>query len=365
MFKKFSPLILVIMVLAAGNDVKAQICDSIKASVNAPSGLILRETPGKGYISTLVKGDLVAYCADSSYGSLTYEGINGFWRKVSVRGKIGYCFDGFLSTIELKEINKADFKNSDLALSKADSFLGHVKASEETETASKSPHSFLGNSEFQFLTETYNFCGPVESINMDLYWYGVFMDNPQNPTGSLRIQPLDLKVSLSKRKIANGLEFDIMSNMEERSLFLFGVSGSYGYQENTLGDVFNVIGTRGSRLFPGQEWLLENSSRMRLSAAGSIIKAGPCPQAENYTISVIMNGPNGEIIQDLKGVLGDYGTCSIPEIYWYGDLSGDGLPEIIFVSVQDDKNVFSFLQSNPNSDQIFTLKSVFTVENCK
>ena len=241
----------------------------------------------------------------------------------------------------------------------SDSVLGIVD-----EAKAESPHTFYKENDFQLVLETYNFCGPVSAIDLKLYWYGVFMDNEMSPTGKLAVRPLNLNVSLSKRKVGSGMEFDILTDDAERSLFVFGVSNSYPYQDVTLSDVLPTIGTRGKRLFPGQEWLLDPSSNLRLSATGAITKAGPCPETKEYRLTAVKGRGTDEVVQDLKPILGNYGSCSIPEIYWYGDLSGDGLPDIIFVSVKDEQNVFSLLESNSDSSQLFSLKAVFTAENC-
>lgn len=338
---------------------EAQDCASNFGTATAPSGLIIRKSPGKGYVYKIPFGDTLSFCSDSTYGSLTFESITGFWRKVRYKGKEGYSFDGFIETIGLSLEQDSIIAASKKLIAAGDSALGIV-----AEAKPESPHTYYKDFDFQLLLETYNYCGPVDEIDLKLYWYGVFMDNEMNPTGKLAIRPLNLNVSLSKRKVGTSLEFDVLTDDEERSLFVFGVSNSFPYQELTLSDVLPTIGTRGRRLFPGQEWLLDPSSNLRLSATGAITKAGPCPETKEYSLKAVRGSGANEAEQDLKSILGDYGSCSIPEIYWYGDLSGDGLPEIIFVSVRDEQNVFSLLESNSESSQLFSLKAVFTVENC-
>lgn len=338
---------------------EAQDCTLNFGTATAPSGLIIRKSPGKGYVYKIPLGDTLSYCSDTTFGSLTFENIAGYWRKVRYKGREGYSFDGFIEPVGHSLDHDSIIAASKKLIAAGDSAMGIV-----AEAKAKSPHGFYEDFNFQLLLETYNYCGPVNEIDLSLYWYGVFMDNEMNPNGKLALRPLNLNVSLSKRKVGSGMEFDVLTDDAERSLFVFGVSNSYPYQNVTLSDVLPTIGTRGKRLFPGQEWLLDPSTNLRLSATGAITKAGPCPETKEYSLKAVRGiGPEA-IEQDLKSILGDYGSCSIPEIYWYGDISGDGLPEIIFVSVRDEQNVFSLLESNSESSQLFSLKAVFTVENC-
>lgn len=345
--------------------IQAQDCSWKAAKVNAPSGLILRKAPGSGFLQLIPTGDTVQYCADQTFGELSYEGISGYWRKVRYADKEGYSFDGFLEVIVKGPASDSLLQASKNLIATSDSLLGDsmAKAKPVIEEL-PSPHTAIPGEDFQFLIETYNYCGNVQEIDLQLYWFGVFMDDEMNPSGSMSIRPLDLNISLSKNQGGSSLEFDLLTNLDERSLFLFGVSGSYPYQTMKLSDVLPSISSHGKRLFPGQEWLIDAKSQTVLSATGSITKAGPCPEAENYTLSIRRGLGADEQKMDLSSIISDYGSCAIPEVYWYGDLSGDGLPEIIFVSVQDEQNVFYFLRSEQNSSQLFSLQAVYTLENC-
>lgn len=352
-------LLLVCLLVGLGTTPSfSQNCSYSSAKVTAESGLILRKSPGKGFVKLIPFGDTVQYCADSTYGSLSYEGIEGHWRRIEHNGQGGYSFDGFLENLAKENATDSIIMASAELIKKGDSLM--AVRSEKTISA----HSKMPSEEFQFLVETYNYCGAVQEIDLKLYWYGVFLDDEMNPTGMLEVRPLNLNISLSKNQAAGTMQFDILSDDQERSLFLFAVNGSYPFKETQLADVLPTIGSRGKRLFPGQEWLLDPSSGLKLSATGSITKAGPCPEAENYTLKASLQKDGISLERDLKELISDYGSCAIPEIYWYGDLSGDGLPEIIFVSVEEDQNVFYFLRSDTQSSQLFTLQAVYTVENC-
>lgn len=334
----------------------AQDCNWSQAVVATESGLILRAKPGSGYVGVMADGDSLEYCADTSYGSITVEGVKGYWRLVKHQGRTGYAFDGFLLKIdsEIDSLREASQK----MMAQADSSLGIKKP--------KKPnlHPNYRGDQFQFLIETYNYCGDVSGIDLSLYWYGVFMDSEVQPTGKMTIRPLDLKVSLSKEKIAKGMEFDILTDLEERSLFLIGSNKVIDHQSVDLLDVMKGIQVRGKRLFPGQELILNRGDQLRLSATGQILKTGPCPEAKDYSLNIKASRNGNEISQDLKSLIPHYGKCAIPELYWYGDLSGDGYPEIIFVSVEEQANVFHLLKSNPGTTELFSVQAVFRVENC-
>jgi len=360
------PILLICAVFFTSLKVTAQEdCEFILGKATAPSGLILRTSPGKGFVKLIPEGDTLEYCASVSHGGLTFEGIEGDWRKVRHQGDEGYSFDGFI--FELKEASgdpDSLMKVSQGLIAMSDSILGDSAIKSAMQAAETSPHKALPSEDFQFLIETYNYCGDVQAINLKMYWYGVFLDNELNPTGALSIRPLNLNVSLSKQSEGDRMEFDLLTDEDERSLFVFGLSGSYPYQSTNLLDIMPTISARGRRLFPGQEWILDAGSGTTLSATGSITKAGPCPEAENYSLKIRFGRGDDRREMDLQELIPDYGACAIPEIYWYGDLSGDGLPEIIFVSVDDDKNVFHFLRSEATASQPFSLQAVYTVENC-
>ena len=352
MFQKSAIATLLIALFSFGS--LAQTCQWEKGIISAESGLILRKSPGKGFIQSMPFGDTLEYCSDQTFGSMSYEDIQGFWRKVRYKGQVGYSFDGFIQGIdsEIDSLRKA----VQTSIAKSDSLL------------SSSPvpraHPFFLGSDFQFILETYNYCGDVSAINPSLYWYGIYLDNEQNPSGELDIKPVDLKIILSKEKFGKGLEFDILTNKEERSLFLIGSNKVIKHKEIRLPDVLKGIRMRGKRLFPGQELILHEQNQLRLSATGQILKTGPCPETKDYKITIKANRLGKDIEQDLAELIPDYGKCSIPELYWYGDLSGDGFPEIIFVSVGEEFNVFHLLQSNPSGTELFSVNSVFSLENC-
>jgi hypothetical protein len=342
-----------------------QSCDLEKAVINAPSGLILRLEAAKGFITTMPMGDTLKFCSDQSFGSDQYEGIKGDWRHAYYNDKEGYVFDGFLRKISPDTLNLDSLHlRATQIISDSDSILQNNNKAIKVEPLS--PHPNLSGSFVRLAIESYNFCGDIESLDPSLYWYGVFLKSDLEQTGLLRLKPVDLKLILSKDKVAKGLEFDILTNSEERSLFLLGSDNIIKHQDLKLYDQSEAIRLRGSKLFPGQELALDTKRIVSLSATGQVLKAGDCPQLKDYKILINYEKDGLSLEQDLSELISGYGDCQIPRIYWYGDISGDGLSEIIFVSVYEDKTVFTLLQSIANpKKELFTRKAVFILKNCQ
>ncbi len=344
-------------------ELSAQDCETEKALVNAPSGLILRKQVAKGYINTIPFGDTVLFCSKKSYGRAEYEGTKGDWRKVYIADQIGYMFDGFLKPI-LQD--SAALKSLDTISPKPSAESDSLLVQESPKLKAISLHPNLKSDRLQLAIESYNFCGDIQSLDPSLYWYGLFLDDENKPDGLHSIKPLDLKLILSKEKVGKGLEFDILTDQEQRSLFLLGSEKIIPYQDITLYDQSEAMRVRGSKLFPGQQLYLDQEQKVSLTATGQVLKAGDCPVLKDYQIVINYQNEGKKIEQNLAELIPNYGECQIPRIYWYGDLSGDGLSDIIFVSVFEDKNVFTFLQSVPNPKAaLFTTKAVFTLTNCQ
>jgi hypothetical protein len=277
-------------------------------------------------------------------------------------------FDGFLDVQ-----NNADslIKASKALLAESERFLGDDTVKKANQVVSESPaptvreQSYLNGDVLQFLTETYNYCGAVESIDPGLLWYGVFPDNEKRPTGFYNIQPVDLSIQLSKRRLSDNMEFDIVTESEERSLFLFGTNRQFPHQTVSLPDQDQKLRIIGRKVFPGQQLEISTKPSLRLSATGAVKSVGDCPEITDYHLFVQGDLGNQDFRQDLLPLLEDQGDCGMPEIYWFGDLTGDGIPEIILVSVGEDQNTFTLLSSlSTQAEQLYQKETSFTVKSC-
>lgn len=72
-----------------------------KYTITAESGMKMRAEPKAGTpVVTYVMHDSVVTACDQSFGAATFEEIDGDWRRVNYKGKVGYMFDGFLTRID-------------------------------------------------------------------------------------------------------------------------------------------------------------------------------------------------------------------------------------------------------------------------
>lgn len=314
---------------------------SLKATVTAPSGLSFRQAPNlkAKLISTVAYQEEVLTCSQTE-GPLTVGDLKGHWRPVMYQGKKGYMFDGYLQ-IESPDVRPAANKEAP-GQSKADLH----------------PH-FSGASKTGFLIETYNYCGNVEAVNAGLLWYGVYPEKEEEGQGLFRVKPVDLVIKLSTSKLSEKMEFDISTESDERSLFLIGLNRSLKYQQISIDDHSAKLRMLGNRILPGQSTALGGG--VNLAATGSVESTGECPELKNYRLLANFKGME----QNLLNEIGEPGACGMPELYWYGDLSGDGLPEVIFVSVYKNRNVFTLLKSNPEASESMLKKvASFEIVNC-
>lgn len=325
---------------STGNDKK--LCAyNLKATITAPSGLSLRQAPALGakLIRTVAFAEMVLTCGQTE-GPLTVGDLKGHWRPVMYQGKKGYMFDGYLQIESPENVQQT------------------AGQTQKQTAVDLHPH-FSGASKTSFLIETYNYCGNVEAINAGLLWYGVYPEKEEEGQGLFRVKPVELVIKLSTSKLSEKMEFDISTESDERSLFLMGLNRSLKYQQISIDDHSAKLRMLGNRILPGQSTALGGG--LSLAATGSVESMGDCPELKNYRLLAKYKG--GE--QNLLKEIGEPGACGMPELYWYGDLSGDGLPEVIFVSVYKNRNVFTLLKSNPDASGTMLKKAAsFEIVNC-
>jgi hypothetical protein len=365
---------LLLFALFIQNTVLAQSPDCVyrlTCKVVAPSGLSLRAAPSlNAKVITYAPLNAIVGACESTEGTLQVEGIEGNWRAVEFSGTKGYMFDGFLEITQYRS-NDSTITDSLInvtknGVAKADTLLviTDTSAPEPVITNTISKHPFINSAtEMQLLTEAYNYCGAVESIDPGLLWYGFYLDDPKKGNGNFSIASVNLGIELSKRRLSKSLEFDITTDKAERSLFLLGLNRKLSESELQIADNSNELRIRGRQIFPGQRIDLVSQGKFTLSATGAVVSSGDCPELKDYRL--LINGTrNGESYnQDVLELIGEAGQCGMPELYWYGDFTGDGLPEIILVSVYPEKNIFTLLSSR-GKENLMIKEAVFTVESC-
>lgn len=353
--KHLSLLLLVFCLISTS--LKAQTCTySLKGKIIAPSGMRIRSQPNlKASVVTYIPFDsaLVA-CADN-FGAMTYEKIEGFWRKVQYKTFEGYMFDGFMELTGQTSVSNADLETDSTLQTSGGTIANPTKTTISTKASA-----------YSFMTETYNYCGDVSGLDPGLLWYAILPKPEKGGGENYRIKRVEVDVVLSKQKVGKGLEFDIITQDEERSIFLFGVNRPLDVSSINIEDQSDRYRYGGRKIYPGQQVALtEGKDPISLAASGTVEGSGPCPALKEYKL--ILQGKKYylDVKQNLTEELLENGQCGMPELYWYGDLTGDDVPEVIFVSVYKEKNTFTLFVSNPNKDNILLEKaSEWVVEKC-
>ena len=370
--------------------------------VTAENGMKMRKGPGTQHevVGFIPSKAIVLLCNDK-FDKQVIEGKTGYWRRVKYQNFIGYMYDGFMESyspindLEILNAIKATEPDSATAdkwfrtvITRSNFEPPHPKPLEKlaTDTPEEKPleaevipvepeiieeavPEALPTKEMnvQFLTESYNYCGDILALDPGKFWYGFYLD--QN--GNFYRDMVDLQIIKSKYSLGTNMEFDIKTSKEEASYFLLGVDTKLddGWQLTGAGEFFN---NHSRSLYPGMS--LEvfglqsglNAANVQMYATGNVKSVSNCPEIEGYKLMAQSERNHMPLSQNLGSLISEMGECGIPEIYWFGDFTGDQIPEIIFVSTYPHKNVFTLLTSDP-SDQtkLYRKTATWTVENCE
>ncbi len=361
--KKF---LFLLIAITAFSEVFAQLnCnEEFTCRVTAPSGMRMRKSPSlkAGVAGSVPYDSLVTACRET-FGSMTYEEQQGFWRKVSYKGAVGYMFDGFLEIIAAEGQKDERYEK----LSELGDSTEVGEQNEEKPKTDPKPVTYPEGEKpgiasttystvFDFLTEAYNYCGDVQKLDPTLLWYGFYPKEEKGGT-NIRIKQVELDIVMSKIKVGKKMEFDIETDQEERSIFLLGLNRPLEIEEISIPDHAEKLRYAGRKVFPGQQLELNAPPlMMKLSATGAVTSSGDCPELKDYKLTLSGEKYGQTLKQDITAELLFKGQCGMPEVYWYGDFTGDGVPEIIFVSVYDEKNHFTLFISDPASEKVLLKK---------
>lgn len=338
--------------------------ETFTMKVTAKSGLNMREQPNTSaaVVVTIPYDNLLISCASTS-GKLEIGETTGFWRQAIYEGKIGYVYDAYLELIDPLTQSEAAQKPAEPKESEAPlepkSELNPPSQSDQTkeqetsepmkenEWETEEPADVVVEKkevpkrDYNLLLEAYNYCGPVEEIDPGILWYGFYPANPETGETDMSVRPVELEIILSKSRSGKTLEFDIRTDRPERSLFMIGSTRPLDIEKMDLTDRSELMRYSNQKVFPGQQINMKvNGRKISLSATGGISSTGDCPELENYKLMV-----KADQSFDLMTLL-PTGQCGLPEIYWFGDLNGDQLPDFIVVSIFEDRSVFSLLVSD-------------------
>ncbi|GAB5557973.1 MAG: hypothetical protein SchgKO_21860 [Schleiferiaceae bacterium] len=367
--------------------------------ITAKNGMKMRGGPGtKNEVVGFVPSKAIVLVCPTPQKAQTIEGIEGNWKKVKYMNLEGYMFDGFMESyypatdVELlNDIRAAepDTGKSDLwfkivirrshyeqprpaeGLAKdtvkgTPVITGGIPEPKGTAPEPEGPADVLPM-DIQFLTESYNYCGDISSLDPGKIWYGYYLD----ASGTFTRKIVDLQIIKSKYSLGTNMEFDIKTDSEDASYFLIGVDKKLpeGWTM-TFPDAFFVDNSR--QLFPGMQIELYgqqqglSATNVQLYATGNVTEVTNCPVISKYRMIAQTEKSAGPVSQDLAQLVTELGECGIPDIYWFGDISGDGIPEVILVGTYPEKNVFTLLSSDtPKATSLYRVAGTWTVENCE
>ena len=348
--------------------------EELTCRVSASSGMNMRNEPNlESKVVGHVPYDSVLIACGKVYGSMTYEDLNGYWRRVQYDGQIGYIFDGFLKieSIDRKAATpesqrpqtkrpqnqepkeaSAEAKTED---AKPEKPMDTKDLKEDSEPTTKEVSASAEKPDLQILTEVFNYCGNVKEINTTMLWYGFYPSGDESTT--YRIEPVELEIALSKFQEGDDMQFDIKTDKEQSAIFLLGSNSAIPTEKLNIPDQTERLVGDQRKIFPGQAFQLDEKSS--LSATGSIRSAGECPDIENYELRY--NGDQYNTV--LSDILGPEFEC-MPTLYWYGDLNQDGIQDLIFVVTDNERDKFTLLMSDPGHPQLFRQTSNWILTNC-
>lgn len=362
-------MFVMVLFVSLVNSLSGQSCPAqASARVLAPNGLIFREAPGlqSAVLAKVPFDSVVRICLSKEYGKLRVEGREGYWRYAEWREFRGYLYDGYLELTSLSAKasgrgEASEARAGDLALA-PEPQREEGKEQDESELRPLDVQPFFKGSTLRFLTEAYNYCGSVESLDPGLQWYGVFLNEEGE---NYQIKPVELRIQLSAQKLSDSMEFDILTDKPERSVFLFGHDRQVPVEVLKIKQRESDFEAINHRVFPGQSFQLKSIPKVELSATGTVLRTGDCPQMENYRLWLTVGKGSRQRQQDLTALLPAPGLCGLPDIYWVGDLGGDGVPEIVLVQQYEKRVVFSLLSSRGRTaDVLMHLDSQFTQSDC-
>jgi hypothetical protein len=207
----------------------------------------------------------------------------------------------------------------------------------------------------RLLLETYNYCGNVSDIDVGTYWWWAFIPD-ENFIIPKRTEVL---VQLSNNRLSDNYEFDIVTNLDERSYFLIGMPLNINFLSSSISNPEVRLQNLGRKVMPGINFPVSN--RVSLYALGNVTDLEErCPEVENYKLFARIDE---DLKIDLLSIMPKAVDCPIPDLYFYGDLNDDGLPEMIFVFTGETKNHFYLLWSDYR-DKSYSVVGSFEMKDC-
>ena len=208
---------------------------------------------------------------------------------------------------------------------------------------------------YQVATEAFNYTGDIRGLDLSLYWYGIY-----DVEGMWKLRPVRVKAELSEFPSGSGgLEFDIRTNREQGSHFLFGSPVRLDSADLGLVREGSAVLMPGGQADLGSITARDKMYRGTyvLFATGSVQGVGAeCPELRDYQLILghRMGDRNWAQLDTLATVVDSLSSCP-PEVYWSGDLIGDGKPDaLLYQKIPGGIRVMLYLSDAvPNEDELW------------
>jgi hypothetical protein len=326
------------------------------ARVTAPSGLRMRAKPTtQSAVVGVVPMDQYVNVCPGAFGTLVVEGIQGDWKKVTFNGLTGYAFSGFLAELPVFDPSLTD----DTPIEQ----LAEDQQPEKTKPPVKYPY---GNAKWQVALETVNYCGDIASMLPGINWYGV-----SELRRKFMLVPIELLIIKSKYNLSSKLEFDIATQRKGSFKVLIGCTTPLDTQI-TFHLVDEKLGEFNGKLMPGQSTELFGNhptnaeGKIQLMALGSLEASEGGQSLKNYKLNTSYSLNNKVLTQDIAPLLPTVVRSEPPKLLWFGDVTNDGFPELIWADRQEDRAWITLLVSNPNHPGgVYQLGYTFSIDPCE
>jgi hypothetical protein len=324
---------------------------TIQAIVKAPSGMNVRENPGMNgkVLQRVLYGDTIRIHSEK-LNFFHFDKIDGHWRKMSLKSEvIGYVWDGYLELLEENTVRISDDSIKIIVNENSDTlYVAPFYANENRSKYFKHP--------LQLLLETYNYCGDVKDIEIATHWWWAFIPSDNGIIAT----KTNINIKLSENRLSSQYEFDISTDLNERSVFIIGYPVDIIDEDPTPIENPEVrLQNMGRKILPGNNFAL--NEHVSLFALGNVVDVhDDCPDIKDYKLFAKIDS---EKINLLDLIPKKPNHCVIPDLYFYGDINGNGIPEMIFVFSNENENIFYLLGVEAKSKS-YKLQGVFEMKHC-
>jgi hypothetical protein len=190
-------------------------------------------------------------------------------------------------------------------------------------------------------------CTEKLSFNPDLNWYAIYGNYEKFTIKKINVNVTTYKENCSEYEV----EFCISTGIEDRSIFLLGVT--YDIEEKKVTNYRSYGEPIDGFLYPGQR--VTSIDYYAIKGLGCVNYYRN--SIENYSIR-ITNTKDTTISQDLTKYME---TSYSPSLYWDGDIDSDMVPDIV---INDLGKYYLFLSKDAKGDEIVKEPVKLNLYNC-